>query len=389
MKAISSLHDSRINATNILAEMSMGEYADLAADITKKNVFQRRRVGSSKTVYALLKQDLLRECVIPPVVLALTSASTEFQTSDLSLFSDYLNTNKEHLVILDGLQRTYTILDLLAELQRSGDTETYEKVRANKIRVEFYVGLNRIGILYRMLTLNTGQTPMSLRQQIEILYLDYIDTGIEGIQLLRETDDTPATEINQYNFKDVVEGFNAYLDRDELPIEKADILENVASLEKLSKENQSNDLFKSYLNSWHKFIIKITGICGNSRLGEDYLTAHGSPFGKTALQIFKKPQAMSGFGAAVGKMVDFEMIRSFDALNDIVDQIEIDEPIVFLEELNNALDWIKLNTKKIGNAQRSYFHYFFRDLINADSDSFKKPQSAVGTALRKYQSQNF
>ena len=389
MKPLSSLHDSRINATNILVEMTIGEYAALAADITRKNVFQRRRVGSSKTVYSLLKQDLMRECVIPPVVLALTSASSEFNSEDISEFSEHLANNKEHLVILDGLQRTYTILDLLSDLQRAGDADGLAKVQGNKIRVEFYVGLNRIGILYRMLTLNTGQTPMSLRQQIEILYLDYIESGVDGIELLRETDDRPATQINQFNFKDVVEGFNAYLDRDELPIEKSDILENISSLEKLSKENQTTDLFRSYISSWYKFVVKVNQLCGDARLDEEYLKKNNSPFGKNALQVFKKPQAMSGFGAAVGKMVDFSMVSGFEDLDTIISCIKIDDPVDFLEEINSALEWIKLNTKKIGNAQRSYFHYFFRDLINKDADSFGSPKLSANSALRKYQSQNF
>lgn len=389
MKAISSLRDSRINATNVLIELTIGEYSRLAVDITKNNIFQRRRVGSSKTVYSLLKQDLMQECVIPPIVLALTSASSRFDSQHLESFPKHLADNKEHLVILDGLQRTYTILDLLSDLQKAGDQETLEKVMSNKIRVEIYVGLNRIGILYRMLTLNTGQTPMSLRQQIEILYLDYIDSTVEGVELIRETDNRPATHINQYNFKDVVEGFNAYLDRDELPIEKSDILENIGGLEKLSKENQASDLFGLYIKSWHQFILKIDEICANTRLSEEYLEKKTTPFGKSALQVFKKPQAMSGFGAAVGKMIDFEMIRNFDDLDTIIEGFGIDEPVDFLEEINNSLDWIKSNTKKIGNAQRSYFQFFFRDLINKDSDSFGRPQLAASSALRKYQSQNF
>lgn len=389
MKAISSLRDSRINATNVLVEMTIGEYCALASDITKKNVFQRRRVGSSKTVYSLLKQDLMRECVIPPIVLALTSATSQFDENDLPSFAQYIESNKDHLVILDGLQRTYTLLDLIADLESSGDTEGVGRIKNNKLRVEIYVGLNRIGILYRMLTLNTGQTPMSLRQQIEILYLDYIDVGVEGVELIRESDDRAATQINQYNFKDVVEGFNSYLDRDELPMEKSDILENIGSLEKLAKENQTTDLFCSYIRAWHRFVLKINALCADVSLDDDYLERNSNPFGNNALRVFKKPQAMSGFGAAVGKMIDFRTINNFGDLEAITDALVMDDPMRFLEEINNALDWIKTNTKKIGNAQRSYFQYYFRDLINKDSDSFGNPLLAAGSALRKYQSQNF
>ena len=389
MRAISRLHDSRINATNVLVEMTIGEYCELASDITKKNVFQRRRIGSSKTVYSLLKQDLMRDCVIPPIVLALTSATSQFDVNDLTSFSSYIEQNKDHLVILDGLQRTYTILDLITDLEKSDDTEAVIRIKNNKLRVEFYVGLNRIGILYRMLTLNTGQTPMSLRQQIEILYLDYIDVVLDGVELIRASDDRAATEINQYNFKDIVEGFNSYLDRDELPMEKSDILENIGSLEKLAKENQTTDLFRSYISAWHRFILKIDELCDNATLDDDYLQRNSNPFGNSALRIFKKPQAMSGFGAAVGKMIDFGMVKNFGDLEAITDALVINDPAQFLEEINNALDWIKTNTKKIGNAQRSYFQYYFRDLINKDSDSYGRPLLAAGSALRKYQSQNF
>lgn len=237
MKAVSCLPDSRINAHNVLVEIALGEYEGLISGVLDKNIFQRRRVRSSKTVYSLLRADLTKQCVIPPVVLALTSDVADFDANDLSNFGQILTRHQADLVILDGLQRTYTILDLLSDLRDKGDEATLAEVEDYKLRVEVYIGINRLGILYRMLTLNTGQTPMSLRQQIEILYLDYLDTEIDGVELIREVDGRNATGVQQYNFKEIVEGFNAYLDRDELPIDKADILENISSLEKLSREN--------------------------------------------------------------------------------------------------------------------------------------------------------
>lgn len=385
----SELQDSRINAINILSQMTIGDYCQLVDGTLKNNIFQRKRVKSSKTVYSLLKKDLLRECVIPPVVLALmTSAEDYSATVD---FSDYIKDNKDHLIILDGLQRTYTIFDLVDEIRNSGDEELLGKLLGNKIRVEFYIGLNKIGILYRMLTLNTGQTPMSLRQQIEILYLDYLNVPVDGVQLVRESDGKSITEINQYNFKDVVEGFNSYLDRDELPIEKADILENINSLEKLSKENQDQDLFKNYLKSWHGFIERMHAICRDEKISEEYKESNSTPFGVDVLHVFKKPQALSGFGAAIGKMVDFNIISDFSDVNLTVADLNLDNNDIttFLEEINTSLDWLKMNAKKIGNAQRTYFTFFFRDLFNKESDSYSNLIEASKSALRKYQSINF
>lgn len=38
-----------------------------------------------------------------------------------------------------------------------------------------------------MLTLNTGQTPMSTRHQLEMLYNDMKNTEIEGVKLISDT----------------------------------------------------------------------------------------------------------------------------------------------------------------------------------------------------------
>lgn len=388
MKIASHLYDARIEASNVLVEMSIAEYENIIKSVLRNNIFQRKRVKSSKTVYALLKHDLMRECVIPPVVLALTSGAEEYNKETEEKLILQIQKNSDHLVILDGLQRTHTILDLLDELRASNDEAGIYKLENARLRVEIYIGLNRLGILYRMLTLNTGQTPMSLRQQIEILYLDYLGESIEGVELVREADGKAANKPNQYNFKDVIEGFNAYLDRDELPIDKADVLENINSLEKLSKENQSSELFEKYLKALSLFISKAVALCESAELKDEYLDKNSSPFGKSAIQVFKKPQAMSGFGAAVGKLIDFEIISDIDDIVEIIDELKVEDPEDFLEEINNSLNWLKNNTSKIGNAQRTFFSFYFRDVFNKDTDSFKSLTEAAKSALRKYQSQN-
>lgn len=387
MRIASDLFDARISAHNLLVEITIGEYEELVKDVLSKNEFQRKRVRSSKSVYALLKEDILKQCIIPPVVLALTS-KIEYEKGNNEDFKEKIFSSKDHLVILDGLQRTYTILDLLSDLRSSKDEEALSTVSNSTIRIEIYVGLNRLGILYRMLTLNTGQTPMSLRQQIEMLYLDYLKQDVGGVDLIKESDGKNASQPNQYNFKDVVEGFNAYLDRDELPIDKADILENINSLEKLSKENQDSELFEKFVSSMHNLVTKLNDECRDVEISEDYTKEKGTPFGKNITQIIKRPQAISGFGAAIGKLFDFGILSKFEDVDEIITNISISNPTEFIEEINDSLLWLKGNSKKIGNAQRSFFAYFYRDLFNRDTDSYQNPLLASKSALRKYQAQN-
>lgn len=387
MKIASKLYDARIQATNVLVEISIEEYERLIKDIISNNEFQRKRVSSSKTVYALLREDLLKQCMIPPIVLAITKKIEDENIID-GKFDRVISVNKANLLILDGLQRTYTILDLLTDLRSSKDEVSLNNVLQTTLRVEIYIGPNRLGILYRMLTLNTGQTPMSLRQQIEMLYFDYSKTTIGGIELIRDSQGIAITKQNQYIFKDVIEGFNSYLDRDELPIDKANILENINTLEKLSKEDQNSELFEKFLSALNHVTQKFNEVCADVELSEDYINDHGIPFGKNINQIMKKPQTISGLGAAIGKLIDFQLLTGIDQVEEIIDGISINDPLEFLEEVNESLLWLKQNSKKIGNSQRSYFTFFFRDLLNKDSDTFKNPSTSNKSALRKYKAQN-
>lgn len=382
------LDDKRINAKNVLIEMKISDYLELAKEIYETNEYQRSRVKSSSTVYSLLKDDLKIGCIIPPIVLALSNISAiTFESAEAVL--EHLKVNKKHLLILDGLQRTYQMMALEKEFKDANDETALDSFYKLKIRTEIYFGINKLGILYRMLTLNTGQTPMSLRHQVEILYSDYLKKTIEGITLLREVDDTRPAVIGEYKFKDVIDGFKSYMERNELPIERLDLLENIKGLEKLSKENQESDLFKDFINSYNKFVRKVNTISNcweyNNKENPERLT--GQAFGKDVLKIFNKSMSLAGYGAAIGKLKDYDLINSFEEVERLVENIKFNNVEKALANLLKILDDIRVRAPKIGNAQRMYFQYFFRELFNSKGDSFLVIDNAIDNAYQKYLSQ--
>jgi len=85
---------------------------------------------------------------------------------------------------------------------------------------------------------------------------------------------------------------------------------------------------------------------------------------------------------------DFELITGFSDIEEIVKGITIKSADDFLYEINKCFDWLKNNTSEIGNAQRAYLQYFFREIFNPDGESFRKPEIAVTASLHKYQIQN-
>jgi len=391
MGYVSILHDHRINSKNVAFEIKVEDYLEIAKNTIRRNPFQRRKVKASATIYSLLKKDLKRSCIIPPIVVAISSPNvSESSITDTSISDDILELIKENVdafLILDGLQRTHTMIDLENDLIASDDQDLLETFYKHKIRLELYFGINKLGILYRMLTLNTGQTPMSLRHQIEILYSDYLTDGIEGVTLLKEVDDARATRTNEYNFRDIIEGFNSYLERNELPIDKLNLLENIKGLEKLAKENESADLFVSFVLTFHSFIQKVNEISGSWVLDSDEIILSGQPFGKTIESIFKKSQVLTGFGAAIGRLKDVDIVDDIADIKSKIDHLEIEDANDAFINLLGKLDEIRNTAKKIGNAQRMFFQYFFRELFNEETDSYPFIDKAIDNAYQKYLSQ--
>ena len=151
MKIMSKIYDQRINSWNLYVESTFGEYLRFAKKIIDNNELQRKRVKTSKTIYSLLKNDLQRGCIMPPLVLALTKTEViDTQNPDERKLLEYISENSENVLILDGLQRTYTLIDADEEMKEKDSTE-YERFLGNKLRLEIYIEINKFGILYNLL----------------------------------------------------------------------------------------------------------------------------------------------------------------------------------------------------------------------------------------------
>src|SRR5689334_17120148 len=137
MKVVSRIIDKRINALNVLFEISVGQYVEVAAEILKKNEFQRKRVKGSQTVYSLLKTDMRQGCTIPPIVVAVRIDELKNLINPSSITDEQIQKLFEgkKLLILDGLQRTNTLLDLVNELRNSGDEAALGEVLNNVLRL--------------------------------------------------------------------------------------------------------------------------------------------------------------------------------------------------------------------------------------------------------------
>ncbi len=391
MEIMSRIFDYRIKSKNLYVETTFGEYLQYAKDLLKNNELQRKRVKTSQTVYSLLKSDLLEGCVIPPLVLAIISDDDSLENMESDELQEYINANRDQVLILDGLQRTHTLIAAEADAIEKKVEHTFYNY---KLRLEIYVNINKFGVLYRMLTLNTGQTPMSARHQIEMLYSDMLDTEINGVKLITEVEGAAYADRKEFVFKNTIDGFNSYMNRNSLPMDRQEMLENIKMLEKMSKENLSGDIFKAFLEGYIKVFDVLCEKANNCLADQDKLDEYeikSAPFAKKVSKAFATSQALTGYGAAMGIMKDKGIVEDFNSLDKIVKDIEVnyadDEEGEWFMEFLKRMDIIKAKAKKIGNAQRMYLAYFFRELFNEESDSYADLMLAAENGYRKYDSQ--
>lgn len=384
MRVVSVIYDGLLQANNVLLEMTIGEYLEIGLRILHNNQYQRKRVSRSSSIYSLLNEDMKKLCSIPTIVLAFTDAANAADLQEGMSEVDLKRLlDNENLIILDGLQRTYTMRDVDSDLTFFGEEK--RRFKEQKIRVEVYCGLTKTGILYRMLTLNTGQTPMSKRHEIEILYSSYLERNIDGIAFNRQVDPNIRRGIDAYDFDDAIEGFNAFLDADESPIDRLDLLSVVQRLEKVVNNDYQRDLFIQYIKLYNRFVHVVDRITGQWSLHGADRERLISIYGSDIPSIFNKSQTMSAFGAAAGSILWKGQDRGFGNLDMQFDHMivsgNVDE-VMFKLLIN--LQEVREGAKKIGVAQRLYLRLLFECLLDAQSETYLIINDSIDKSKEQY-----
>jgi len=123
--------------------------------------FQRAPIEAD--LYERLYTDLLKGCIMPPITVAIISNADVFSTiTQITDAQDFIDKEISNCFILDGIQRLHTLNRVF---QEKGNDIKLEK----PLFINFIVSDSMDKLLYRMITLNNGQKPMSIRHQVEIL----------------------------------------------------------------------------------------------------------------------------------------------------------------------------------------------------------------------------
>jgi hypothetical protein len=163
--------------------------------------FGEQRKLQSRAFYARLKSDILNGCIMPPITLAFVDEDHS-AIDDPIQAADYVNRNIENGYILDGMQR----LNTLSDAAKSEDFDATRPMHVNVIIASQYDLL-----LYRMITLNNGQKPMTARHQIEMLTGGAIDLSAANFPIVTEKETEKNKVVGAFRKSDIVEAYIAYL----------------------------------------------------------------------------------------------------------------------------------------------------------------------------------
>lgn len=219
IKIVSVDRDDRIKSVAVTLRVPYRWYLKITEG-AEQNLEIQRDIIRDKKAYQTLRNDLAKGCVLPPVVLAVNIG--EFDEKKFGLadeeeareaFPDLLSSlgklEASDVQIIDGLQRTNAIRqtqEILAGVEKDVFLD-------RTLRVEAWLNIRFFALAYRMILLNAGQRPMSIKHQIEILSNKMVDElkDIEGLEVIKSLEKRRRTKPGQFQLVLVTQAFQSWL----------------------------------------------------------------------------------------------------------------------------------------------------------------------------------
>jgi hypothetical protein len=205
-RILETTKDLRSGADVIYCKSDIETYLKIVGDDFTEFELQRKKENHKG--YARLKKDISEGALLPPITLSIKHhKALEFKNSiqDNEKLKGILSA-AGNVDILDGLQRTYVIKEL--------HDSNCEFKEGQELLLEYWIEEDVGKLIYRMIVLNSGQKAMSLRHQIELLFISLKETIIEkinGIELLKERQGLRRTHPNKYILGDVASAYQAFM----------------------------------------------------------------------------------------------------------------------------------------------------------------------------------
>lgn len=369
---INVLKDSRVNGYSISTVVTITEYLDWFVEYGFPNKLEDQRpvmkTRSANMIRKRLVDDLQQGAVIPPIVLGFTDDNIKGDLNS-DIIEEILNNHISQATVIDGMQRSEALRLASEENTAIGE---------NPLRLEIWITPNAISLIYRMLVLNTGQTPWDVKRQMEVVYKPLVEEcehAVQGIVINRKNDNARRRNGGEYTANSIVELFLAFSSKKEI-INTADKLaDDFTRLDvtKMTSSPERSNIFYKCMNMLYLFDKAISKYDGanDEKIEGDKICS--------GMDLFTQMPAKIGFIVALAQSIlgrtgtDKPIKEQDENLKRILDDFKVfctkietmnnDELGEFLSfgMLNDVLKGLSI--KKIGDEQRRFFTVGFEALV--------------------------
>lgn len=354
--------DFRLRAHCANIKCSYGWYIAKTRGAEANLKIQRRMISGSKA-YATLRSDLKKGCVLPPVVMAVDIPLLKSNLPVLSVDASDNHTllreignlvddvDPHNVYIIDGLQRTNALRQVCEELNGSEREEFLRRL----LRVEVWLNIGFSALAYRMLLLNAGQRPMSIKHQVEILSQN-LKTDLQSIPEI-EIMEFGARRVRpgQFQLSKLALAFQAWLQGDPNVDVRNTVVEQMladSALETLSATLNSD-----------------TRQSGDDRFREfgEWLVSMDHLIGSENLEFLGNETVLQGIAAAVGSSqrnaeLRGRVERCLEKLK-LEQETQSDSDALGIHAFENVRRGIDPSKKNVGEATRNLVYGAFQEFF--------------------------
>lgn len=366
LKILGLAQDNRTHTPVVYAQIPICEFLPLVGPEFESFAIQRRR--EKHKTYERMKKDLIAGALLPSITLAVKPERVA------ALRPLHAERNYEGLAsalsqpggvnILDGLQRTYIIKDLVDEAAELNADQT--------LHLEFWLEESVNNLVYRIIVLNAGQKPMSMRHQIELLFSTLkqrLEDEIPSLEIYRERDQTRRRRSRKFALDRLASAYQSYITRSPEVSRENIVAQQIVEADAMdASEEELTSEFNSFVNLLGRYCKLDDQICRiyGERDDDSEVPTGANWFGsENVLQAFFAANSQY----AVGNLQRERSDRALDRLHNTLLASEAgDDPLALkrLLEIQQGFNPRKVN---IGAATRKLLLNGFKELMRSEGEA--------------------
>ena len=357
--------DNRTQTPVILAQISIIDYLNWIGDDFDDFIIQRKR--QEHKAYGRMKTDIIAGTLLPTVTLAVNlddavkMAVFAKKNDRVKLLRELVVPGRVH--ILDGLQRTF----ILKDLAKYG----HEFASDHYLNLEIWIEPEIKHLIYRIIILNAGQKPMTMKHQIELLFgalKDRLETDLD-IDLFTERDESKRTHAKMYMLDRIATSYQCFLMQTS-EVDKGNIVAQNLAEEDIfdSSEEKLSGIYSAFKKAFKLFVKLDEVVCAA------YDKSRSSIVTNVVSWMGNENTLRSYFTAASRFLLDKDMKkqqRVEDAVNSLVSSIKSGKKLndlLGLDELSEIKAGFDNRKVNVGYASRKLLTNGFKEFFREGGD---------------------